>query len=204
MIKLPKHRVIVMILCFIAFFGFSQPAIRISMSFLGTTRTVNLSLTTVFEDFETPLNSLSMEQSDLADMVVGGDILAGVMGRVVVSVAAYLITLVLILAIYIFTVMGKLNKTKMVILALAPALIILSGLVILTVPGIVTSTLAGRIGLLALFIDIGELLSISLGFGYWIILFALIGMLLAETYMIFIKWRKCMKGDIDEDYKILG
>jgi len=174
------------------------------MSFLGTTRTVNLSLTTVFEDFETPLNSLSMEQSDLADMVVGGDILAGVMGRVVVSVAAYLITLVLILAIYIFTVMGKLNKTKMVILALAPALIILSGLVILTVPGIVTSTLAGRIGLLALFIDIGELLSISLGFGYWIILFALIGMLLAETYMIFIKWRKCMKGDIDEDYKILG
>jgi len=80
--------------------------------------------------------------------------------------------------------MGKLNKTKMVVLALAFSLMILAGFVILTVPGIIANTLADRMGFLALFIEVTELLNIGLGFGYWIILSALAGMLLIDVYMI--------------------
>ena len=182
--NLTKQRFIIMILCFVAFFGFSRPAIRVSMSFLGTTRTVSLSLATVFEGFENPLNKLNSGQSDLSDMVGGDDIIGNVMGRVILSVALYFITSVLVLLIYIVTVMGKLNKTKMVVLALAFSLMILAGFVILTVPGIIANTLADRMGFLALFIEVTELLNIGLGFGYWIILSALAGMLLIDVYMI--------------------
>ena len=187
--KLPKQMFIIMILCAITAFGYTRPAINIHLSFFGETRTTSLSLATVFEDSESPLNNLNVGQSDLSDMAGGDGFMEDVMGRVVLSVVAYLATFVLLLAIFMITLFGKLKKTKIVMLAIALILIIVSGTTILTVPEIITDSLTACLGFLALFINVADLLSISLGVGYWIILSTLAVMLLIEISTFFITLR---------------
>jgi len=192
--KLPRQMLVMMLLCAVVAFGYSRPFININLSFLGTTRTTSLSLATVFEDSDSPLGNLNMGQSDLSDMAGGDSFMEDVAGRIILSVGAYLIAFVMLLAIFIITIVGKLKKVKIAMLALASSLIIVSGAVIMTVPGVITDTLANRLGFLALFIDVGELLSINLGIGFWLILTAFLSMLLTEVYMIFNK-RKVQHGD---------
>jgi len=179
-----------MLLCAVAAFGYSRPAINVNLSFLGTTRTTSFSLATIFEDSESPLDNLNVGQSDLSEMMGDDSIMEDVMGRVVLSVGAYLVSFVLLLAIFIIALFEKLRKTKIVMLTLALSLVIVSGVTILTVPGIMADILSARMGLLALFINVGELLSISLGTGYWMILTALAIMLLVEVSAFSIKLSK--------------
>jgi len=78
-----------MLLCAVAAFGYSRPAINVNLSFLGTTRTTSFSLATIFEDSESPLDNLNVGQSDLSEMMGDDSIMEDVMGRGNLSLCSF-------------------------------------------------------------------------------------------------------------------
>jgi hypothetical protein len=171
-------------LCVIALVGFFLPAIQVEMSFLGSARTSNFSLATVFEDSDSPFEGMDFAQSDLADRFGDNDMMADVGSRVALSVAFYLITFVLVLCVLAFTGLGRLPRLTAAVIVCGAVLFFVAGRVILTVPGILLEGLENRMGFLALFIDFSEMLTISLGAGYRLTMIVLGGVALVKGLVL--------------------
>jgi len=163
-------KIIFVTLCVVALIGFFLPAIYVELSFLGNTRTSSFSLATVFEDSESWFGGMDFAQSDLADRFVDDDIMANVDNRITVSVALYFITLVLTLCVLTLSLLGRLPKVTTVLLACATTLYIVAARTILTIPAILLEGIQNALGFFALFINISEMIAITLGIGYWLTL----------------------------------
>jgi len=179
-----------MALCVIALSGYMQPAVNVHLSLFDMTYDSGFSLATVFTGAENPLDSSESGKSELSELLGDIhviDIMDDAVRAVILSAALYFVTLMLLLAVLILAFWGKFKLVKAVILVMAFAMYVTAGLVILTVPETAIDILAGiledMLGPLAAFVDVSEMLQIEHGIGYWITVFALAGMLTAETAM---------------------
>ena len=179
-------KIIIVTLCVIALIGFFIPAIYVELSFLGNTRTSGFSLATVFEDNESQFGGMDFAQSDLADRFVDDDIMADVTSRITLSVALYFITLALTLCVLVLSLLGRMPKVTAVLLACAVTLYIVAGRTILTVPAILLEGIQNALGFFALFINISEMIAITLGTGYWLTLIVLAIATLTKIIGIFL------------------
>ena len=169
MIILKHLTTALVITCILAIIGFFIPTITLQLSFLGINRTINMSLATLFES-ESPFGEGGFAASDLADLFGEIDFMDEIRGVIIRSAIAYSIVLILIVIVLITTLIGKLKRVNMVILTLSILLFIYAGRSILTVPDILFDGLDALLGFLALFISFRDMLTLSLGNGYWITL----------------------------------
>jgi len=172
----PKMRWVILALCAVAVFGFFQPAVNVHLSFFGITRTFDFSLATIFED--SPADTLNLNDSDLSDLLDETDILADIVRRVALSVISYVLAFVLLVIMTVFAVLNKFAFAKTVINAVALILLIVAGRAMLTVPGMVADALSDFLGFFARLINVYEILSMTLGWGYWVSLCACIAVIL--------------------------
>lgn len=168
-----------------------MPAVTVRLAFLGTERSANFSLATPFENNDSPFGDEGggFAQSDLLDLVDIDifDMQDDIGGRMARAAGSYMATFLLLIAALIFVLIGKLNKTSILLHMLSLGLFIYSGRAILSVPEIIFERIENLLGFFAMFINIRELLQISLGMGYWVTLVALVVVLATRVVLLIIK-----------------
>jgi len=178
----------------VALAGFFMPAVTVRLAFLGTERSANFSLATPFENNDSPFGGEAggFAQSDLLDLVDIDifDMRDDIGGRMARAAGSYLATFLLLIAVLIFVLIGKLNKTSLLLHVLCIGLFIYSGRAMLSVPEILFERIENMLGFFAMFINIRGMLQISLGMGYWVTLVALVVLLATRIVLAAISGRQ--------------
>jgi|GEM_PF-2759300 len=160
-------------LCLAAFAGFFMPAIHVTMSFFGFSRTTSFSVATVFEDSGSQMGDVNIVDSEVFNMLTDNDLVRDVVPRIVISVVLYVLGLVMLLLTLLFSLLNKFIIIKTFASAMALIFIVIAGVIIRTVPALIYDSITNMLGFFALFINIQEMISIAFGAGYWIIVIAL-------------------------------
>ena len=203
--KIRPEKAVCIALCVIALAGFFFPAINIGVNFLGNSRNISLSIESLINRPENPFGSagsgsdIASRISDLDLFDFSSDMFGGVGEKLVASVGAYFITLILLVAVLVIAFTGKLKIISAVVSAVALPLFIYAGNAILSVPELLIEGIKNSLGFFALFIDVSNMIMIDLGNGYWLTLSALCGILLLRITLIimdFIKKNKKVEGTV--------
>jgi hypothetical protein len=177
-------------LCILTIIFYFQPAVHLNFYILTIERSTSFSLATLFESGDGSFR-LDLADTDFSTLIPDSDVVGEIGLRLGVSVAAYGLVLLIILAVLFFTAVGKLRKCRIFLIIPALGLYITAGRVILTVPPLANRVLHDAIdrmlGFFARFIHIPDIISIELGLGYWLTLITLGVMLVTEG--IFLKGR---------------
>jgi len=181
-LKLNIIKVSLILLCAAALLGYFKPVINIQISVLGISRESNISLTTVLRRSDSPLGYLEMGQSDLSGLFGDNDMMADIRGRIMVSAISFVMAFALLLIVIVFTVLGKFSFASIIMLSIAIILNIVAGYTFLTLPGILESSLSNLLGFLAIFLNVPEMIQISLGAGYWITMISVAGLLVMRIF----------------------
>jgi hypothetical protein len=158
------------------------PAININIEFLGNSRDMSLSVKTLFENSNSRFGGSDFSQADMFNLSGSNmfeNLISDVRGKLITSVGAYFVTLLLLIISLVFIIIGKFKIAVMSITAIGIALLAYAGNTILSVTEIIISSLEGSLGILALFINLSNMLQITLGGGYWLTIITLGGLLLA-------------------------
>jgi len=161
----------IFLLLFAAFlFSYFRPAVHMHFSVLMIERTSSFSFATFFErNNESPLN-LDLAGTDFSTLFEDSD-LTSVGVRVGVSVFAYFAALVLVLVVFGLTAAKRFGRGRMVLVLFAMVLHLLAGWLMKTVPPLVNeildATINNVLGFFALFIDTADIITLTLGWGYW-------------------------------------
>jgi hypothetical protein len=175
-LAMSKIKIISIALCLAALAGFILPAVNIGIEFLGNSRSISLSIRTLFENSGSRFGGSDLSQADLfnlSDSNMFENLLADVRTVLITSVGAYFMTLILLIIILIFIFTGKFNKAIVIMSGVSVALLAYAGSTILSVTEILLSTLESSLGFLAMFINLSDLLKINLGIGYWLTMITL-------------------------------
>jgi len=183
-----KNKVIyisLIVLCLIALIGFILPSIIIDVDMMGNSRSMSLSMQSFINRPENPFGGSALNASssgiasrfgdmDLFDF--SSDMFGEIRPKMITSVGAYFISLILLIVVLIFTIINKLKKISIFLSAASFALLVYAGNTILTIPGPLMDGLMTNIenslGFLAMFINIADLINFNvvLGNGYWLTL----------------------------------
>lgn len=159
--------------------GYALPVINVHLSFLGTKQTYDFSLRAAFEDGG-PLGRLTLDDSDLSDILTENEIMRDISRRIIVSVVSYVLALIFFAtSIVIFTLK---KRAIFGIAANMDALIlhIISALAILSVPDKVAHALEDFLGIFARFVNTHNVLQIELAIGFWVTLFVMAAFLIFQ------------------------
>jgi len=184
------QKIVLSALCAICMAGFFLSAINVTLAFLGHSQTTSVGLRTLFERRDPQEGVVNFEQSDIGNIFENNYMLQGVLFRVVFSATAYMLTLLLILAIFFLVLFGRLKRLQIALTLLAAVSLVVAGVVILTVPTTLAAAIADMLGFLALFLNVSEIFSLSLGVGYWLTLSMLILLLFTQILIKFDKRKK--------------
>lgn len=183
-------RYIPIALCIVALAGFWLPAIRVELSFLGISRSTNLSIATFFESTDSPMETLNLGQTDISDILGENDMLQDAGARIALAVISYLLSLLATLALLIFTFLNKFVIIRIVLAAMAAVLLAVAARAILSVPDIIAETLTNILGFFAMFLNLSEMIQITLGSGLWTPAITLVIIFLFELTLRFRKVKK--------------
>ena len=197
--KIKIEQIIITALCLITLIGFFLPAINISIDFMGRETSISLSMRSLFERSESRFGGADLSQADLFNL--GGDnmfsdIIADVSGIIVRSVGAYIITLILLIVILVLTLFNKIPKITMGMSAVSLGLFIYAGNTVLTAKEALVVGLESSLGFLAMFLNISEMIFITLGNGYRMTLIMLVCLLLAKIVFFIIDLKQKKSQDI--------
>ena len=211
--KINFKKLICVLLCAAALIGFMFPALNINIDFFGNSRSVSLGMKSLIDkpgdllgglEPDMPSRFAGLDFSDLFDLSdlfdFSGEAFAGIRAKAIISVGAYFLTVFLIILSLVLIISGKSKKTGAVlstvfiISVISVILFIYAGYTVLTIPEplieIIGSALESSLGFFAMFINFSDLLSniltLRLGFGYWLTLAALCAALIFNL-IFFIK-----------------
>ena len=194
-IKQPKRqekvkKLILVAMCSVALLAFFLPAVNVEVSFLGLSTSTSFGMASLVNRPDNPFGAIDMpnlSQHNLRDLIdLSGDDnpFADVGTRLITSVAAYFITAVLLITVLICTIAGKLKKVCIALLALALALFLYARYMISTIPALMQSAFEGFLGFFAMFLNLSNIISISLGSGFWLTLIMIVCMLITKTIIL--------------------
>jgi hypothetical protein len=89
--------------------------------------------------------------------------------------------MLLLIVLLVFTLLGRLKKTRVTLSAVSLVSLIYAGYTISTITEPLHEALINTLGFLVLFMDISNMITINLGIGYWLTLTAAGLLLLAKT-----------------------
>lgn len=174
-------------LCLVAIFAFFIPAMHVEINFLGASTTSAFSMASFIDQPENPLGAIDLpelQQRDVFDLSDGSSPFALVARRVAAAVGAYIGAALLLVAALICTVLNRLNKASAVLLIIACGLLAYGGNAMLAVPGLMQDALLDLLGFLAMFIDLSNLIGISLGGGFWLGIIAMAAAVAAKVIFL--------------------
>jgi succinate-acetate transporter protein len=166
--------------------GFVLPAINLNIDFLGNSHSMNFSVSTLFSRPESRFGGSELSQADLfnlSDNNMFQDMFAEISPKLITSVGAYFVTLILLIVITVFTFINKFTKSTNIMITLSFVLFAYAGYTILSLMETLYNGLESSLGFLALFLNISDLLKINLGHGYWITLVAIGSILLIKIFI---------------------
>jgi len=193
-----SEKIILVALCLVALIAFLIPAISLETSFMGMSTNTTFGIATIFDSQDNPFAGMDMpgiqqrDMRDFLDLFGDDNPFADVGTRLVISVGAYFITAVLLVVFLICTLLGKLTRVSTVLLVIGFALFVYAGYMISTVPEHMQAAFANLLGFLAMFIDISNIINISLGIGYWLTLVMM-------GCMVLIKLVGCIRRHLTKD-----
>jgi len=174
-----NKKLILIILCVIALAGFFLPAMRLNVSFFGLGTSTTFSLATFFNPPDNPFGAMDLpglQQRDLRDLIdLSGDDnpFADVGARLVASIGAYFVTFILLVIALVFALMDKLRRASIALLSIAFVLFAYAGYAITTIPALMQEAFENFLGFFARLLDLSNIISITLGIGFWITLAAI-------------------------------
>ena len=175
-----KERFICLGFCLVALVAFLLPAIRLEITIFESS-TYTFSMASLFNR-----SGSGSDVFDLSEML-GGDFfdvaaqdhpLAAIGIRLMMAVGGYFLAAILLLATFLFICVGKFKKMTVILPLIAFAVLSFSGYTVLGITEAVQSGLESLLGFWAAFIDVSNMMSISLGFGFWSALIAIGGLLI--------------------------
>jgi len=176
-------RVAGIVLCLAALAGYFFPAVRIEFSILGFSQTVTFNVTSFFNRPDNPFGGLDgagLSGISLPDAL--GEAFAGIVFNAAAATAAYLASMVVLTVLLVCLLAGKAKRARTAMPAAAVGLLAFAGYTAATLTeslvNAVQSALEGTLGFFALFIDFTDMITLTLGGGYWLTLAASGGVLL--------------------------
>jgi hypothetical protein len=183
-------KIILIVLCLIGIIGFLLPAINLNIEFFGNSITTSLSLGTLFENTESRFGGSDLFQADMFDFSgenIFSNIFTDVRGKVIRSVGSYFVTLIILIVTFIFVVINKFKKTSIVMLAVSLILFVYAGRTILSVVEILLLEIQSMLGFIAVLIDISEMITVTLGNGYWLTIVTIISLIITQIILLHYK-----------------
>lgn len=188
-IKYSKIKAICIALCFMALVGFFLPAINLRMNFLDNQKSISFSTLSLLDKPESIFDGANLSQEDMFSISsesMFSDLFMEIRPKLIISIGAYFIALILLIVIIASMFVGKLKKPINVMLVLSLALLVYAGCTILSVTEALFHRLENSLGFLASFINLSDLVKINLGSGYWLTLIMLGCMLLTKIIFYFL------------------
>ena len=189
--KLKIDKIICIILCVTALIGFILPAVHIDINFLGNSSGIKISMASLFDRPDLPIDSGNLPQIDI---MRDNNIFSDISSKFISSVIAYILTFILLIVILVLTILEKLKKPGIIITAVSCGLYIYAGYSISNLTETLIKTLQtaleNTLGFFAGFINIADMIKIYLGNGYFLTLIAITAFLLTQIIFLFINKRR--------------
>ena len=177
-------RLILVAICIVALAGFFLPAVNLQLSFLGMGRSTGFSLRTPFERSDTAGlgGAGGFGASDLTNMVnIDMRSMSDSVGRrIIIGVISYMAAFFVLAAVFVLTALGKLRKATAVLHLMSIGLLAIFGWVMISIPNEIAARIRDSLGIMAVLINAHNLVSMSLGTGYWVTMFSLVILLLVK------------------------
>ena len=166
--KYTASRIICIALCVAALAGFFLPAVNIDINFLGWSANVSLSASSVFHKPDS-LGGSDLPRADLIGLFgenIFTEIFSDAETAVITSAAAYFAVFLLLIINLVFMLSGRFKKITNIILVSSFALFVYAGAAVTSAAEALLAGVESALGFLALFLNLHDMLTISLGIGY--------------------------------------
>jgi hypothetical protein len=189
-----KQRIIYAILlalCLTALAGYLMPLMSINIDvFDRVSQSMDISIGNILSirsDADSPFGGIDSSESVFSGMLGGGEGMSEITGKLMISIGLYLVAFILLLVVLVFSEINKLKKTSIAILALSLSFYVYIGFTVSNLAADIIGMLEQRLGFFAMLFNLSEMITVSLGNGYWITLAAICCMVLVKLVQIFQK-----------------
>ncbi|MCL2500249.1 MAG: hypothetical protein FWE90_07920 [Defluviitaleaceae bacterium] len=191
--KYNLRKIIPLLFCVFIFIAYFLPAVHLTFTILTIERGTSFSLATFFDSGEGSFN-LDLSGTDFSTFINDSDVVSDISLRVGFGVGAYFTALLMVAAVFVFVLLNRLGRGRILLAALSLGLYAAAGRVILSVEALANRTLNEAVerllGFFARFIPISDMIGIRLGWGYWLTLTAMGALFVSQvTYVLYIRKR---------------
>jgi hypothetical protein len=192
------EKTILTVLCLIGIIGFLFPAFNLNLEIFNNSTTISLSLGTLFENTESRFGGSDFLQADMFNFSgdnILSDVFANFGEKLIRSVGSYFVTLIILIITLIFAIINKFKKTSIVMLAISLIMFVYAGSTILSVVETLVVEIQSMLGFIAMLIDISEIITVTLGNGYWLTIATITSLLITQIIFYIIKWKRVKVED---------